>query len=485
MRAFRRRPARRSWSSRRSADRRGPAEGACSTTGRTKRPRVVGKLDENGAPLLPSDGELTPAMDRAASSRALRRLGASQPARWSSAWRSSRRRPAGRSGTRAPRQLQRTPYFCSGCPHNTSTKVPEGSRAMAGIGCHVHGDLDGPPTPQTFTHMGGEGVPWIGQAPFTERTAHLRRISATAPTTIPASWRSARRSRPGVNITYKILYNDAVAMTGGQPVDGGLTVAQIARQVAAEGVKTIASSPTSRTSIRASYFAGRRRRSIIATSSTPCSASCARSTGLTVLIYDQTCAAEKRRRRKRGHVSRSGEARVHQRARLRRLRRLRRQSNCVSVQPVETEFGRKRRIDQSSCNKDYSCVKGFCPSFVTVEGGKLRKADARRPTVGAVRRSAGAGAAALDASRTTSWSPASAAPASSPSARCSAWPRISRARAARARHDRAGAEERRGHDPRAHRADGRTISPRVRIAAGERQARARLRHRGRHRRSRR
>ena len=266
----------------------------------------------------------------------------------------------------------RTPYFCSGCPHNTSTKVPDGMRAYAGIGCHYMVQWMDRAT-EGFTQMGGEGVNWIGEAPFSKR-AHV--FQNLGDGTYDHSGTLAIRFAvaAGVNITYKILFNDAVAMTGGQPLEGNLTVDMIARQVAAENVKRIViltdepkkypaaiQWPKGLTIKDRHELEGVQRE-------------LAAIPGVTVLIYDQTCAAEKRRRRKKKEMpdpprrvfinelvcEGCGDCGV--------------KSNCVSVQPVETEFGRKRVIDQSSCNKDFSCLDGFCPALVTVHDAKMRKA---------------------------------------------------------------------------------------------------------------
>jgi indolepyruvate ferredoxin oxidoreductase len=266
--------------------------------------------------------------------------------------------------------LERIPYFCSGCPHNTSTNVPEGSRATAGIGCHVMAIWMDRRT-STFTHMGGEGVPWIGQAPFTDEKHIFANLGdGTYYHSGSLAIRAAVAAR--VNITYKILYNDAVAMTGGQPVDGPISPKDIARQVAAEGVSKIVVVSDEPDKYPSGYFAsdievhGREELDDVQRKlrNTP---------GCTVLLYDQTCAAEKRRRRKRGKFPDPAKRVVINELVCEGCGDCGIKSNCVSVAPVETEFGRKRTIDQSSCNKDYSCVNGFCPSFVTVEGGTLRK----------------------------------------------------------------------------------------------------------------
>jgi indolepyruvate ferredoxin oxidoreductase len=266
---------------------------------------------------------------------------------------------------------QRIPYFCSGCPHNSSTVVPEGMRAYAGIGCHYMAQWMDRST-LGYTHMGGEGANWIGESLFSNRNHVFQNLGdGTYNHSGYMAIRAAIASN--TNITYKILFNDAVAMTGGQPNDGGLTVPQVARQVAAEGAKrvVVVTDDPGKYSRDTAWPAGLtiHHRDDLNTVQTEL----AGVPGVTVLIYDQTCAAEKRRRRKR-HTYPDPEKRVI-------INELVCEgcgdcgvkSNCVSVQPLETEWGRKRTIDQSSCNKDFSCVKGFCPSFVTVHGAKLKK----------------------------------------------------------------------------------------------------------------
>ena len=336
------------------------------------RPSVVGKRDEAGSPLLPSEGELTPTIVASALVARLRRLGHNSPVLEQ---RLARLEAFEHPVTaQAPVTLQRTPYFCSGCPHNTSTKLPEGSRAMAGIGCHGMALYVPARRTATITQMGGEGANWIGQAPFTSEQHIFQNLGdGTYTHSGLLALRAAAAS--GVNITYKILYNDAVAMTGGQPAEGSFTVAQIAHQVWAEGVKRLAivSDDPGKYPPSGFFPAGatiHHRREM-----DQLQRELRETKGLTVLIYDQTCAAEKRRRRKRGLYpdppkrvfindlvcEGCGDCSVA--------------SNCVSVQPLDTEFGRKRQIDQSNCNKDYSCVEGFCPSFVTVHGGKLKRVE--------------------------------------------------------------------------------------------------------------
>ncbi|WP_407165856.1 indolepyruvate ferredoxin oxidoreductase family protein [Bradyrhizobium sp. ORS 111] len=337
----------------------------------SKRPSVVGKRDESGAMLLPSEGELTPTMVAAAVVARLRKLGHRSPMlEQRLAKLEAFDRPAEGTGSV---KLARTPYFCSGCPHNTSTKIPEGSRAMAGIGCHGMALSVPNRNTQTISHMGAEGVSWIGQAPFTSEQ-HVFQNLGDGTYTHSGLLALRAAAAAGVNITYKILYNDAVAMTGGQPAEGGFTVSQIAHQVAAEGTKRLAIVSDDPGKYPANYFpAGatvHHRRELDAVQR-----NLREIKGLTVLIYDQTCAAEKRRRRKRGlYPDPAKRIFINERV-CEGCGDCSQASNCVSVQPLETEFGRKRRIDQSNCNKDFSCIEGFCPSFVTVLDPKLRKAD--------------------------------------------------------------------------------------------------------------
>ncbi|QPF86478.1 indolepyruvate ferredoxin oxidoreductase family protein [Bradyrhizobium genosp. L] len=337
----------------------------------SKRPSVVGKHDESGAVLLPSEGELTPTMVAAAVVARLRKLGHRSPMlEQRLAKLEAFDRPAEGTGSV---KLARTPYFCSGCPHNTSTKVPEGSRAMAGIGCHGMALSVPNRNTQTISHMGAEGVNWIGQAPFTSE-AHVFQNLGDGTYTHSGLLALRAAGAAGVNITYKILYNDAVAMTGGQPAEGGFTVSQIAHQVAAEGTKRLAIVSDDPDKYPANYFPSgatiHHRRELDAVQR-----SLREIEGLTVLIYDQTCAAEKRRRRKRGLFPDPAKRVFINERVCEGCGDCSQVSNCVSVQPLETELGRKRRIDQSNCNKDFSCVEGFCPSFVMVQDPKLRKAD--------------------------------------------------------------------------------------------------------------
>ncbi len=266
--------------------------------------------------------------------------------------------------------ITRTPYFCSGCPHNTSTKVPEGSRAFAGIGCHFMA-LWMDRNTETFTHMGGEGVPWVGVAPFTNEEHVFANLGdGTYFHSGSLAIRQAVASK--ANITYKILYNDATAMTGGQHVDGELSPQQITFQLHSEGIRDI-------------YLVSENPDAYPAADIAPGTKTAHRDEldavmktlrkvkGASAIVFVQTCAAEKRRRRKRGTMEDPQRRVLINPAVCEGCGDCSVQSNCISVEPLETELGRKRTINQSTCNKDYSCLKGFCPSFVTVDGGKLRR----------------------------------------------------------------------------------------------------------------
>ena len=269
---------------------------------------------------------------------------------------------------------ERQPWFCSGCPHNTSTKVPEGSRAMAGIGCHFMTIWMDRAT-VGFTQMGGEGVPWVGQQPFSVEKHMFANLGDG--TYFHSGMLAVRQSiAAGVNITYKILYNDAVAMTGGQQVGErpeGHSVVQIAQSMRAEGaikIVIVTDEPEKYESVTGlpEGIAIEHRDEL-----DRIQREFREIKGTTVIIYDQTCATEKRRRRKRGTLVDPAKRVVINELVCEGCGDCGVQSNCLSVEPLETEFGRKRQINQSTCNKDYSCVKGFCPSFVTVEGGQLKK----------------------------------------------------------------------------------------------------------------
>jgi indolepyruvate ferredoxin oxidoreductase len=268
---------------------------------------------------------------------------------------------------------ERAPWFCSGCPHNTSTRVPEGSRAVAGIGCHYMTVWMDRST-STFTQMGGEGVPWVGQAPFTKEQHIFANLGDG--TYFHSGLLAIRQSiAAGVNITYKVLYNDAVAMTGGQQVGEraeGHTVLQIQKSLLSEGVQKliiVTDEPEKYQGVSLEQGVTVHHRDELDS----LQRQFREIPGCTVIIYDQTCATEKRRRRKRGKLATPDKRVVINEAVCEGCGDCSVQSNCLSVEPLETEFGRKRRINQNSCNLDYSCVKGFCPSFVTVEGGTLKK----------------------------------------------------------------------------------------------------------------
>ncbi len=333
----------------------------------TTRPSIVGKYDEQEAWILPSTNELTPARIAMVIAKRLSRFFTSQAIEDRLKWIDAKERELALPRANFPRAA----HYCSGCPHNSSTVVPEGSRALGGIGCHYMVTWMDRKT-DTFTHMGGEGVTWSGQAPFTDEKHVFQNLGDG--TYFHSGSLAIRQSVAAkVNITYKILYNDAVAMTGGQPVDGSLTVPDIAHQVRSEGVKTIVvmSDEIEKWSRPEIFPEGvefldrdeldhvqKRLRDV---------------PGVSVLIFDQTCAAEKRRRRKRGKMPDPAKRTFINAAVCEGCGDCGVKSNCVSVLPLETELGRKREIDQNNCNKDFSCVKGFCPSFVTVHGGGLKK----------------------------------------------------------------------------------------------------------------
>jgi len=343
------------------------------------RPRVVGKYDETGewvqvphdGILLSPNGELTPAaIANVIAARIAKVLGADRLGAKARDYLIACKAADGFTRIDAGTQ-QRVPYFCSGCPHNTSTKVPEGSRAVAGIGCHYMAQWMDRRT-ETFTQMGGEGVTWIGQASFTG-TEHIFANLGDGTYMHSGSLAIRAAKAAGVNITYKILVNDAVAMTGGQPIEGSPTVPQILQQVAAEGVEHIhlvTDEPELYDSMAGipAGVAVSHRDEMDALQRT-----LREKRGVSVIVYAQSCAAEKRRRRKRKTLVDPPKRVVINEEVCEGCGDCGVQSNCVSILPLETPLGRKRTIDQSSCNKDYSCVKGFCPSFVTVEGGSLRK----------------------------------------------------------------------------------------------------------------
>jgi len=343
-------------------------------------PRVTGKFDEKdggewavpqGNWILPAHYEFSPAIVAKAIAARLRKLELPADVRARIEQRVALIEAREQALARPRVVTERVPHFCSGCPHNTSTRVPEGARAIAGIGCHYMVTWMDRST-ATFSQMGGEGVPWIGQAPFTDEKHVFANLGDG--TYFHSGILAVRAAvAAGVAITYKILFNDAVAMTGGQPVDGTLTVPQITRQLAAEGVQRIVvvTQETERYAPGDAFAPGvtlepRSRFDAV-------QEELRGFPGVSALIFDQTCAAELRRRRKRGSIADPKRRVLINEAICEGCGDCSVASNCLSVEPVETEFGRKRRINQSSCNKDFSCVEGFCPSFVTIEGGELRR----------------------------------------------------------------------------------------------------------------
>ena len=327
--------------------------------------RMVGKYDSQMNPLIPWTGELSPLTLVPIVAARLDRFfpGENLPSK------------AADMSARPPNLLNvfgatRTPYFCSGCPHNSSTKVPEGSAAASGIGCHVMAswmdrNTDG------YAQMGGEGIPWVVRSKF-NGGKHIFQNLGEGTWYHSGSLAIRQAVAAGTNITYKILYNDAVAMTGGQPVDGPVSVLGIAQTCRAEGVDRIALVSDDPGKFKLSDFphgttlhprehldqVQRELRNI---------------SGVTVLIFEQTCATEKRRRRKRGTMEDPKKFAFINELVCEGCGDCSVESNCLSVEPKETEFGRKRKINLSSCNKDFSCLNGFCPSFVTIEGGERRK----------------------------------------------------------------------------------------------------------------
>jgi indolepyruvate ferredoxin oxidoreductase len=330
-----------------------------------RRPIVIGKTDRDGAPLLSALGELRPSRIAPV---LVRWLGPRFPAldlnRFLPDFCAAELPSNGADGVR------RTPYFCSGCPHNTSTRVPEGSRALAGIGCHFMATWMKRDT-YYLSQMGGEGVSWAGTSRFVGEQ-HIFQNLGDGTYYHSGSLAIRQAVAANVNITYKILYNDAVAMTGGQPVDGILSVPQVLQQVISEGVKkavVVTDYPDNYEDVALPEGVSVHHRSEL----DAVQRLLREIGGVTVLVYDQTCAAEKRRRRKKNAFPDPARRMVINPAVCEGCGDCGVQSNCLSILPLETELGRKRQIEQSSCNKDYSCVEGFCPSFVSVLGGALRK----------------------------------------------------------------------------------------------------------------
>ena len=331
--------------------------------------RMVGKEDENGERLVPWVGELSPIQLAGIVARRLDKalMGLNLTER-ADALLSDGGNIVDISGA------TRTPYFCSGCPHNTSTKLPEGSSALAGIGCHfmanwMERETDG------LIQMGGEGINWITRSTF-NGGKHIFQNLGDGTFYHSGSLAIRQAIAAKTNITYKILFNDAVAMTGGQPVDGPISVAAIAHSVRAEGVQRIALVSDEPEQFSANDFppgttiTHRRELDTV-------QRELREIPGVTVLIYAQTCATEKRRRRKRGKLDDPDKVVVINDLVCEGCGDCSVESNCLSVIPKETPFGRKRQIDQNNCNKDFSCVNGFCPSFVTLEG--VKAASRKRP----------------------------------------------------------------------------------------------------------
>jgi indolepyruvate ferredoxin oxidoreductase len=337
-----------------------------------QRPRIAGKTTPEGAPLLSALGELRPSRIMAVVADWLARLNPALDRRHRVV---DFTMPTLLSN--AADAVRRQPYFCSGCPHNTSTRVPEGSRALAGIGCHFMASWMERHT-EGLIQMGAEGVDWVAASRFTDAPHVFQNLGDG--TYFHSGLLAIRQAiAAGARMTYKILYNDAVAMTGGQPVDGQLSVAEIARQVQAEGAKRVAivSDDIGPHQARAQDFpAGttfhdRAELDAVQRELRECQ-------GVTLLIYDQTCAAEKRRRRKKRQLPDPPRRVFINPAVCEGCGDCGVQSNCLSIVPLDTDWGRKRAIEQSSCNKDFSCINGFCPSFVTLEGAELARPAARR-----------------------------------------------------------------------------------------------------------
>ncbi len=333
-----------------------------------QRPRIAGKTDSEGRALLSALGELRPSRIMAVVAEWLARL---NPALDRRSLVVDFTMPSLLSNDADA--VKRQPYFCSGCPHNSSTKVPEGSRALAGIGCHfmaswMERDTSG------LIQMGAEGVDWAAHSRFTTERHVFQNLGDG--TYFHSGLLAIRQAiAADTNITYKLLYNDAVAMTGGQPVDGHISVPEIARQVEAEGAKRVVVVSATRSASTAATRARSRSGTTFhdRAEMDAVQRELREIEGVTLLIYDQTCAAEKRRRRKKKELEDPPQRIFINERVCEGCGDCGVASNCLSVIPVETDWGRKRQIEQSSCNKDFSCINGFCPSFVTVEGAVLKK----------------------------------------------------------------------------------------------------------------
>lgn len=331
-----------------------------------ERPQVVGEYDENGEELLSNLSELTPAMIARVIAKRIARFYTCDSINARVEFINDKERRLAK-----PRLVsERKATFCSGCPHNTSTQVPEGSIAGGGIGCHYMSTWSKNRPAHNYTQMGGEGTAWVGIAPFTD-TPHMFQNLGDG-TYFHSGTLAIRQSvAANTNITYKILYNDAVAMTGGQQIDGSLTVPELVMQLKGEGIKRIeivAESPAQHKALNDNIVTVSPRSQL-----NQVQESLRQTKGCTVLIYDQVCATEKRRRRKRGSMPQAPQKAFINDLVCEGCGDCSKKSNCLSVVPKETELGRKRMIDQSNCNQDLSCVNGFCPSFVTVLDGKIKK----------------------------------------------------------------------------------------------------------------
>ena len=331
------------------------------------RPTVIGKQDEYGSWLLPAENDLPLQTIVEAISTRLHEITGDPELLKNLEW--FKKRAEEQKNHEAP--IIRKPFFCSGCPHNSSLKLPEGKRALGGIGCHYMA-VDSVEGTEFFTQMGGEGTPWIGIAPFSKEKHVFANLGDG---TYKHSGILAIRASldANVNITYKILYNDAVAMTGGQEIGGNWDVEGIVKQVQAEGVKKV--SILSQDPKKYNHLVGNGVKSLHRDSIVIEQEELSKFEGVSVLIFDQTCAAEKRRRRKRGLMEDPKKRVVINKEVCEGCGDCSIQSSCVSIEPLETDLGRKRKINQSNCNKDYSCIKGFCPSFVTVDAEIKKNTD--------------------------------------------------------------------------------------------------------------
>ena len=335
--------------------------------GRPNGPRIVGKRDEDGNWLLPSNGDLGPDLIASALGPRIARVGCAVDIGERANAIAARRIAAKASET----LVDRPPHFCSGCPHNRSTQVPEGSKAFAGIGCHYLVQSMDRKT-EGFTHMGGEGANWIGLSPFASTDAHVFQNLGDGTYFHSGSLAIRAAVAAGVNITYKILFNSAVAMTGGQAMDGDLSPEIVARQLIGEGVGRVVivrgdiAPAGSHSDVNG--VTTRHRDELDAVQR-----ELREVRGVSAIIFDQMCATELRRLRKRGRASDPNVTLVINDLVCEGCGDCSKKSNCLSVVPIDTEFGRKRGIDQSTCNKDRSCVDGFCPSFVTISGGTPRR----------------------------------------------------------------------------------------------------------------